>query len=234
MKITQSEKKDYKKGERGIANVSIMEGDKIRLTILSSGNEYNLRKEDLPDYFPFRVGRQFRAYVTLDGDSNKILYANPATGDYKSRLHHINKDGEIPAIITRNGADGKYLAFDTFHIITEGSWMGACGVHFLNPQFFKEDEDGNLWINGFGKNFQNLSNFMEVTGVANVNIPFSENPLPEIQKMALEIGKEYMASYGEGKIQSLSDYFSLENDDEEIGFTEKQKENVEIPEALKD
>lgn len=221
MKITQSSK-EFKKGERGIARVRMMEGNKVQITMQESGNPYNITKDDLPEYFPWRTGKEIKCSVTLDGETNAVVYANPATGDYKVKFRNIGKEDKIPAPVTRQGAKGAFQAFDVFLTITEGAWKGACGVCFLNPSLFKKDEEtGNLWIDGYGKALDDLKEFLDVTGLSNLEIPYSENPLPEIQAKAWEMDKEFMASFLDGKVQSLSDYFDLS---EVSGFTDLEKD----------
>ena len=212
MKITQSSK-EFKKGERGIARVRMMDGNKVQITMLESGNSFNITKDDLPEYFPWRAGKEIKCAVTLDGETNAVVYANPVTGDYKVKFRNIGKEDEVPAPVTRQGAKGAFQAFDVFVTITEGAWKGACGVRFLNPALFKKDEEtGNLWIDGYGKALDDLKEFLDVTGLSDLDIPYSENPLPEIQAKAWELGKEFMASFLDGKVQSLSDYFDLEEE----------------------
>ena len=210
MKITQSQK-EFKKGERGIAKVSMIAGGNVKVTMQESGNSYNITKDDLPKYFPFREGKEIKCTVTLDGETNAVMYANPVSGDYKVKFAHIGKEDEVPAPVTRQGAKGAFTAFDVFVVITEGAWRGASGVRFLNPSLFKKDEDGNLWVDGYGKALTDLTEFLDVTGLSALDIKYSENPLPEIQRLALELGKEFMASFLDGKVQSLSEYFSLDD-----------------------
>ena len=209
MEIT---KKEFEKGLRGIAKVSMMESTKVRVTMQDTGEQFLITKEDLPPYFPYREGREIKCSLTLDGKTSKVVYANPATGDFKGTFRNFNKEDEIPAPLTRQGAKGAYPAFDAWFTITDGAWKGSAGVKFLNPSLFVKDADGNLGVNGYGKPLTDLTEFLESTGLAGVTIPYSENPLPELHKLALEIGKECTISFLNGKISSISEWFSLEEE----------------------
>ena len=83
---------------------------------------------------------------------------------------------------------------------------------------------------GEGTSPDRWRDFFKVTGITSHPdfIPFSENMLPEIQKMAQEIKKEFKGVIVRGWLDTVYENIPLDEDED---YPEKKEE---IPEALKD
>jgi hypothetical protein len=72
----------------------------------------------------------------------------------------------------------------------------------MYPNFGK-DEDGNLAVSGSGSGSDNLFDFLNATGVSGHVLPYSENPLPAIEKIAQEEGKTFKVVVNKGRIDTI-------------------------------
>lgn len=185
------------KGEFGIAKVTMVNGN-VKVEMKSTDSVYTIKKEDVPEYFPYKDKAVLMAHVTMTQDGQQMLYATPARGDYAAKFICIGKEGEPP--VARTNQYGQ--SFGVIVEIKNNAWAGARAIKWFNLQEYKEgystycvfgkDENGNVKIDGWGKPYEELTEFVTATGLENVDIPYSENPLPAIQKAILEIGKDFL------------------------------------------
>lgn len=139
-----------------------------------------------------KVGVSLPVDVTLDSTNTKILFVKPLTGTFDLKfIKFYAKENTPPVIETHTKGNNTYGSFSAVlevQNITGGkstNWRGArFNVMFFDS--FGQDEDGNLLVESKGEASDFLNDFMDAIGVGNHTIPYSENPLPEIEKIALE------------------------------------------------
>ena len=239
----------FVKGRRGLAELVRLDANRARIDFEKTDKEkeesFNINVsygEDgtIPEYVPVKKmkdGAKIRVSATMNEDGSSLLFAVPASGEFDAKLDKfVAKEGEQPVPETRKGKKGKdYQTFAVLIQITTGPWKGANYFYQMYPNFGK-DEDGNLAISGSGSGSDALFDFMEAVGVVNYTIPFSENPLPEIQKLALEENRDFRIIVAKGWIDRivapLGEEDAFVDEDGNTELSEAQKDNVTTHPAL--
>ena len=243
------------KGVRGLASATKIGDDKLRVVFEDNKGTFLLTvgEDTLPEYFPFSKMRKegtINISATMNKEGTKILFANPASGEYEARFNKmVAPEGQEPVAETKPGTKGK--PYKQFAVLIEivgvkksdgitSTWKGANLYKPLYPNF-APDEDGNLAISGGGSGSDTLYDFLEATGVSNHNIPFSDNPLPEIQRIAQKENRTFKVILQKGWIDMiippmLDDAFELEDDffEEKSTETKETKDDASVPAALQD
>jgi hypothetical protein len=229
MERIKGENQLEEKGDRGNAVITKLSDTHIRVNF-ENNKEFNIQADEegklpVPDAFPIKKIKKdgtLRANLTLNKDGNKILFASPQNGDFSAKFEKIvaKKDAE-PAPTTYQGKYGPFQMFGVLLKITEGNWKGTSVYHGLSYRF-GEDEAGNLAIAGDGDWANALYDFLNAVGVTDHDIPFSENGLPEINKIALEEDRDIRIIMSKGKIDMITPAIS-EDDFEEEADTESEK-----------
>lgn len=172
----------------------------------------------IPDYFPFnglKINGKLGIKATMNVDGTKLLFATPSSGDFQLKFEKFpSAENTPPAPETHPGkkAGTTYQAFGAMFEIAEGRWKGAKFFSRFYPNF-APDEDGLLAVSGTGDGSNKLFDFLQVTGVSEHVIKYSENPLPEIQEIAQKEGRIFKGIVQKGWIDTLT-----ENLDEEDLF----------------
>lgn len=207
----------FAKGRRGLAELVRLNEGMIRIdfekTEKLEAESFNLKVsygEDgtVPEYVPvkkMRDGAKIRVSATMNEDGTALLFAVPASGEFDAKLDKFNAtDGNEPVAETKPGKKSgtSYKIFSVLIEITSGVWKGAKYFYSMYPNFGK-DEGGMLAVAGSGSGSDALYDFMEATGVVEHEIPFSENPLPEIQKIALEENRQFRIIVAKGWIDRI-------------------------------
>jgi len=237
------------KGRRGLADVTKLNDTMLRVDFEATEKEkaesfsVKVTEDSIPEYFPFKnmkVNGKTKVSATMNDKGDKILFANPANGEFEG---HFNKmpcpEGQQPAPETKPGKKGKdYKQFAVLIEVdamvgTKALWKGCNYWKPFYPNFGK-DEDGNLAVAGQGSGSDALYDLLEATGVNEHTIPFSENPLPEIQTIAQAENRKFKFIVTKGWIDMIVPPLT-ENafgDDEEIGFTEEPEAEVKEEEVI--
>ncbi len=236
-------------GDKGEAVVTKLDDNRIRLDFTETEKSYNFvvsqgnvfeedSKANVPEHFPFKnmkIEKQIRVRATLNSDGSKVLYVNPYSGEYTVRFMKFQSPDENSSPVmetlkgkSKNGKENTYQAFYPFLEITKGVWKGCRLRGNLYNNFGKDPDDAMLTIVGTGKGSDNLEDFLDACGVEYVSIPFSENPLPEIQKSAIEAGREFSVMLVNGWIENY--VTGLDDDAFDDGYPEEKEEH----ELLKD
>jgi len=223
------------KGVRGLAEVIKLSDENLRVDFEDNKGSFNIKVEEdsIPESFPFKVMKKdgkIKVSVTMNKDGNKILFAVPASGEYEAKFDKmVAAEGQEPVAETKQGKKGKpYKQFAVLIEVLDKRWSGARYWYPMYPNF-GQDEDGNLAVAGSGSGSDALFDFLEATGVSQHLIPFSENPLPEIQRIAQAEEKTFKIIVNKGWIDMIVVPMNVDDafgGDEEIGFTEQQKDNV--------
>lgn len=253
------------KGRRGVAKLVRLSATRARLDFEKvEANKkypeqpavsYNLDVsfgEDgtIPDYVPFKLLKDNQALslsATVDSEGNKIMYAVPASGYFEARFDQFVSDSKDapPTMKTHTGTKNSYRTFGALLEITGGQWNGLNikdgiwkGAKYWYGLYdhFAPNADGGLAVKGSGDGSNNLADFLDATVGGGEQIPFSENPLPELQKVAQAEDRRFFVNVAKGWVVSI--VVPLEAMDEEIGeFISEEpiaEATEEIPEALKE
>lgn len=198
MKRVKSESNFEKKGWMGLATATKLnetnlrlDGEGVTFTIKVNQSE-EMEERTVPPSFPWKnlgLNKKTSVKVTMNEAGDKVLFVSPGSGTFPVKfLKFPSPEGVAPAPETFEGKKGKkpYRAFGAmFEIQKPNVWAGTGLWARFYPNFGK-DEGGLLAIAGEGSGSDSLANLLEATGVAKHEIQFSENPLPEIQKIAQE------------------------------------------------
>lgn len=195
----------------------------------------------IPDYVPFKLLKNNQAMslsATMDAQGTKILFAVPASGYFEAKFDtFLTKEKDAPIVWeTKKGAKNTYRQADCLIEVTGGQWNGVAireGVWAGAKYWYRlydnltANVDGGLAVKGSGDGSNNLADFLDAVVGGGEQIQFSENPLPEIQRVAKEEDRRFYVNVAKGWIVSLVVPMSL---DEPIGFLEEE----EVPAALKE
>lgn len=196
MKRVKGERNYEKKGWMGVASATKLndtnlriDGEGVTFTIKVNQSE-KMDERTVPISFPWKNMKQDKktsVKVTMNKAGDKILFITPGSGTFPVKfLKFPSAEGVPPAPETFEGKKEPYRAFGAmFEIQKPNPWAGTGIWARFYPNFGK-DENGMLAVAGDGSGSDMLANLLEATGVANHEIPWVENPLPQIQKIAQE------------------------------------------------
>lgn len=236
------------KGERGLATLTKLDGNRARLDFIETGNSFNVavdqtgERPTLPANVPYgamKLNGSIQVSATMAKDEPTVLFCNPASGEFKVKfLNFTAPENTPPSPETRQGkkAGSTYRVFSILQEVIEGRWKGSKLWSQLYANF--GNSDGELAVSGAGSGSDNLQDFLDATcGGEWTTLSYSENPLPEIQKLAQSLKKEYSVMVVKGwvdkYIPAMQDAFDDEYQDEEVpepGSLTKE----EIHDALKE
>lgn len=249
--IRVKSKNNFAKGRRGLADVVRLSENNMRVDFYAN-EDMNLPAESfqvsvsfgeegtVPEYFPFKKmkdGSKVMASVTMDEAGKRMLFSVPASGYFEAKFDKfITGEEDAPVMESKKGKKNTYRYFDCLFELTGGNWQNlqikdgvwkGAKYWFRLYDNFAENESGGLAVAGSGDGSNNLSDFLDAVVGGGEQIPFSENPLPEIQKIAHEEDRRFNLNVAKGWVVSIVVPLDM---DEEIGFLEEE----EIPEALKE
>ena len=235
------------KGERGLAMLNKLDATRARLDFIDTGATYNVNVDQtgerptLPSHVPFgamKVGSAIQISATMAKDEPTVLFANPASGQFKVKfVQFVSPENQPPVPETRQGkkAGSTYRVFSMLMDIQEGRWKGGRLWAQLYANF--GNSDGELAVSGAGTGSDNLQDFLDAsTGNEWTVLKFSENPLPEIQKLAQDLGKTFEVMIVKGWVDKFIPEFGSDDAFEDQEYPEEVvPSNVdEIHDALKD
>jgi len=196
------------KGPKGEARIRVGNGQ-VQITFKDDqSNPLLFKKSDVPEYV--KAG-QF--YVSMSGDK-EILSVRPINAIENARFaHFVAEEGEVPVPKEYPGGtarrkDGTTFAYDAYRAfiaileITNNEYKGMTIPVFLR-YLFVDDGEGNIAIKGSGKNAELVENFLEVSGVYDQDIPYSDNVLPKLQKVLLKRRAEFQVMLKAGNVDSF-------------------------------
>lgn len=209
--------------KKGIAKVVVGNG-KVVITF-ENDDPITLKSADVPKFV--KTGKW---YVTMNAEENEILAVRPINALSKAKFSHFptQEEGELPAPFEKQGGsatrkDGTkfsyepYLAFNTVIKLISKEYDGMTVPVFMR-YLFVNDGDGNVAIKGGGKNADILESFLEVTGVFDTDIPYSDNILPRLQKRILKADRTFNVmikdSYADSFLPLDDDLDATSDDDD--------------------
>jgi hypothetical protein len=196
--MERTKKVSNEKGVRGVGALVKLDGNKVRIDF-ENGEPAHIvvSQETIPQILldvieKLPVNAKTGVDATLDITGTKILFAKPLNGTFDLKfIKFWAKEGENPVMETKDGKKG--TTYRQFSAVLEvqkitGSkselWKGARFTVFFFDKFDK-NEDGNLTVQTGSESADFLNDFMDVIGAGKHQIKASENPLPEIEKIAL-------------------------------------------------
>ena len=182
-----------KYGPRGLAKVTVTD-EKIKVQFEETRDTFEVFREDAPEY-KITDGKYI---VSMDSDCMKIMNIIPPKGTYFGRFSHFwHKQDELPiyrsvAAKTGRKKDGgsffvpSHLEFTAVFSITSKDYEGF-EVPYIMWYCFEPGKIDPFESDIVGKGRQKVEDFLMAAGfdVLTDSIPYSENVLPELEKMVL-------------------------------------------------
>ena len=238
LKKTESKNAEYTKGEQGLAILTCLDRNRVKVKFQESEKVYELNigtgdERTVPEYVPYRApvkeetGNikffETRINCTMNESGTKIQFASPAQGEFTAHFTKfaVPKEGDIPVATSRlsKRTGKKYNAFNAIvEIRGEKRWNNASYAPMLYPNFGK-DEDENLTVTS-----DELIDFTDCIGLNEGDIKYSENPLPAIEKIAKERDLDFKITVVNGFIVHFMKPIENWEDDE---YPEKNSKAVE-------
>ena len=180
----------------------------IKMDKDSGGKEFEIDRENCPD--GLEAGHWS---VTINAAGDKLFAYKPILGTFKAKFLRFAaaKDSEPapewkestyvdPATGKRKPGQPKQI-FNAI-ILVEGQYEYLVQL----PYRFDENDEGNTYIpyKKMGTWIQKLLDFLEMTGVKEKAIPYTENILPALQEMICDEDKEFTVAVKNGWIDAFS------------------------------
>lgn len=197
------------------ARIDFAEGKSVNLDVVI-GNVFEDDKATLPDYVPFKsmaAGKSLPVRVSMEKGDKRILFINPLSGELRVKFVKFQApEGSDPVWVEKAGKGKRpYREANPFVQVIDGRWKGLTIRGRLFDNFGLWEEDGNTVIYGEGTGSTNLKDFCACVGYEYWNLPYSENLLPDIQKVALKNDNEFSIMLVKGYIQTWTPGFDEED-----------------------
>ena len=242
-KAAKRESKKLEYGKSGIAKMVKLDATRARFDFedgssvnfnVIQGNIWEDEKANMPEYVPFKSMKDnafVNVRVSFEKGEGKVLFINPTSGELKVKLDRFQAPEDSAPTWQEKEGKGKrpYREANPFFEVVDGRWKGCVIRGRLFDNFGLWEEDGNTTVYGEGTGSQNLRDFCDAVGFDYSNVPYSENLLPEIQRVAKENGNEFTLVLNNGYI---STYVPAMQDD---AFTDESDtvSNSEVNDLLK-
>lgn len=236
MKIVQTKSKNEKVDSKLFWNKA---GTKVGA---KTAEGETLSFDEYPDWLNPSL-RKITYRLTYEG--TKLVFVSPVNGIFKAKFVEFqHKDDEPLAPVAREGT-GKFGPFKQYQfraslLLTEPDLNGMPVTLFLTYGTDKRDYIANsggvaaLAQSGGSleaKAFLLLKEFLEATGIAEVDFKFKENLLSEFEKIAQKRKLTFSVVYQDGyvsKIVPSDEEFDESEDDEQEEFIEDEEEVDEM------
>lgn len=223
----------------GVAKVVVGES-RIKVTLKSSpesdtfdGKEYRFDKDDAPECI-----RKSGTYLAAISGDEKTLYGlRPIRGTFKTKVKNIaSRKDEPPAPKVKTGRYGPYQTFTVNLVILDhDDYEGMeIPVQFNYSKFIETDDELTSVEVGdkAGSPGERLLDFLEIAGVGDVQIPFSDNILPRLQKALLKAGVEFYTKLKDGWADSFLEIPNQKASDEDDPDDEPEDDDDDFDERL--
>ena len=218
------------------ARFDFSDGESVTLQV-KLGNVFEDDNATLPEYVPFKVMKPngaLKVRCSFEKGEKKVLFINPLSGEQKVKFVRFQSpEGSEPVWTEKPGKKGKpYREANPFFEIVDGRWKGCIIRGRLFDNFGLWEEDGMTTVFGEGTGSQNLRDFCDCVGFPYYEVPFNENHLPEIQKLALSNDNEFSIVLVSGYISNYVP--GLDDDAFGDAMAESNKADAAVNELLKD
>jgi len=226
---------EFKKGERGEAQVKIPNKNTVMVRFTETKNVYKFRRTK--GIAKLRPGRW---YIQLNGDEDEIFAFHPWAGQFKVRVESFAaKEGEPPTPKVnerRNKDGGEYTTVDftaILEIVEPEQFAGISVPYFLRYNFREaKDKEGRsvVGLPDRGSRTKQLSDFLDYTGAWNRGpMKWMDNVLPAFEKRILREAKEFNIIIKGGWIDTL--FVTEEPDVEDADWEEDTTEDESLVES---
>lgn len=205
------------------ARIDFAEGKTVNLSVVQ-GNVFEDEKATLPDYVPFKSmasNKSINVRLSMEKGDKRVLFINPLSGELRVKFVRFQApEGSEPVWVEKPGKGKRpYREANPFVEVIDGRWKGLIIRGRLFDNFGLWEEDGNAVVYGEGSGSTNLKDFCACVGYEYWNLPYSENLLPEIQRVALENDNEFSIMLVKGYIQTWAPGYN--EDDTFVDATEE-------------
>jgi hypothetical protein len=177
------------------------------LVKMDGGESYEIEKENAPD--GIEAGRW---NLALNATGDKIFSYRPLSGTFTAKfLKFAAAPDTLPVAVLE---ESKYkdehgnIKIGTPRLMFTAVILVADQYEFpvKMPYRFDEGDSGNTTIayRKMSKRLETLLDFLNVTGVKEKAIPFTDNILPALEEMILDESREFLVSVENGWIASFS------------------------------
>lgn len=196
------------------ARIEFANGTIVNLNVVQGDIFAEDKKATLPEYVPFKSmkdGGFLNVRVSMEKGDTRVLFINPLSGTYTVKFIGFAAnppEGFVPVWTEKQGDGGKntYRECNPFvELVAKGErWQGCKVRGKIYDYFGKDEEDGNATIYEAkrGTGWKNCEDFCNCIGFEYWNTPFTENMLPEMQRIALENNNEFQIVFSNGYIST--------------------------------
>jgi hypothetical protein len=175
--------------------------------VVERGKEYEIDKENAPK--GIEAGHWS---VALNSKGDTLYSARPLAGTFSAKFLKFSSAENAPPApqaepSTWRNKKGEVQTGDpqlmfTAIILVDDTYEYPVKM----PYRFSEDDKGNTTIvySKLGKRVEKLIDFLDVCGVKDSVIPYTENILPALQEMIEDEGREFIVKVNNGWIDSFS------------------------------
>lgn len=206
------------KGPRGEAKVRVGNG-KVQITFKEDQQQFTFPKSELPDSV-----KPGSFYVSLSGEG-EFLSMRPLNAIVKAKFSNfVSQEGELPTPQEYKGGTARRRDGSTFSYDAYLAFIAVCKIldeeyrDMTVPVFlrylFVDDGEGNIAIKGGGKNADMLESFLEATGIYDLEMKFSENVLPRLQKNIMKKSQAFQIMLKGGNADSFLELPGEDDDDD--------------------
>lgn len=199
-------------GPSGEANIAVI-GQQLQIVFTANNEIVNLPISVLPPHVPSakKLPANKKYFVSVNGKRDGLSIFVPMTGSVVAKFIGFKKARNQPIAMPQrprkvegvNREGGTYtkdwLEFTAICEVIDAPYTGLeIGVKLR--YYFGEGANGLVGIKGQGKHSLKLARFLEViTGDSSkVRVPFSDNVLPALEALLLEIGHPFMIVMANG------------------------------------
>lgn len=203
-------------GPSGPASINVI-GRQLQVIFDEKNEVVNLPLEALPpDSVPGKLPKNKKYFVSVSGDRQKLSAFRPWEGSFIAEFVELKKKPgqpplhEFPRERVGQGPNGPYnkdwQEFTAILRIAEPPYTGLIVTTKLR-YYFGMDEEGLTTIKGEGKHSQFLGRFLEVAvgDLEKIKIPFSDNILPQLEKLLLERHRSFLIVMSKGWVDSFGE-----------------------------
>lgn len=211
---------DVKFGPSGEASIAVI-GQQLQIVFTDSNEIVNLPVTVLPPHVPSakKLPANKKYFVSVNGKRDSLSMFNPWTGSVITKFIGFKKARNAPIPIPeqpreREGIDSRsgqsyqkdWLEFTAICEIIDAPYAGL-EVRVKLRFYFGEDDEGMLGIRGTGKWSVKLTRFLEVIlgDIEKVRVPWSDNPLPNLEALLLDKGKPFTIVMAKGWAEAFGE-----------------------------
>jgi hypothetical protein len=196
------------RGKSGIYGIGQIRLTKTKVLVKMDGGEsYEIDKENAPD--DVEAGH---FNIALNSAGDKMFSYRPLSGTFTAKfLKFAAPKDSAPAPVMEESKyrdeNGNVKVGAPQQVFTAVILVGDRYEYATKlPYRFDEGDSGNVTVTyrKLGKRVEQLLNFLDVTGVKEKAVPYTENILPTLEEMILDEDRSFLVTVEKGWITSFS------------------------------